>query len=90
MNFFVFNNWIRCRKTNLVVCILLPGRARDQEQGGREELLTKKAKPTPVMLANLKGSKKDRKIKYDWRILLDSGCLDSIALKNMEEKWRRN
>ena len=39
-----------------------------------------KKKTTPVTLANVWGSKKGRKIKFDnLRVLLDSGCSDSIA-----------
>ena len=50
-------------------------------------------KPTPVTLANVWGSKKGRKIKFDnLRFLLDSGCSDSIASlkygKSSKEKWK--
>lgn len=36
-------------------------------------------KPTPVTIANIKGSKKDRKNKYESvSVLIDTGCSDSI------------
>ena len=40
-----------------------------------------KRRPTPVTLAHVWGSKKNRKIKYDnLRVLIDTGCSDSLAL----------
>ena len=74
-------------KTNLVDDICVSERAWDQKQAKRDEFPTDKEKPTPVTLENVRGSKKDCKIKYDnLRILLDSGCSDFIAIKKYGKK----
>ena len=65
---------------DLVDDLRVPERApkRKQENG---KIPTQTRRPTPVTIANVRGSKKGRKIKYDnLKILLDSGCSDSIAL----------
>ena len=65
---------------DLVDDLRVPERApkRKQENG---KIPTQTRRPTPVTIANVRGSKKGRKIKYDnLKILLDSGCSDSIDL----------
>ena len=56
-----------------------------------------KRRPTPVTLAHVWGSKKNRKIKYDnLRVLIDTGCSDSLALfkygrnKKLKEQKRNS
>ena len=77
-------------RNNLVDDISLPEGARDRKQGKSKQHPTQQSKPTPVTLANVWGSKKDRKIKFDnLRILLDSGCSDSIAQMKYGRKNRK-
>ena len=77
-------------RSNLVDDILLPEGAWDRKQGMGEQNPIQQQKPTPVTLANVWGSKKDRKIKFDnLRILLYSGCSDSIAQMKYGKKNKK-
>ena len=77
-------------RNNLVDDISLPEGARDRKQGKSKQHPTQQSKPTPVTLVNVWGSKKDRKIKFDnLRILLYSGCSDSIAQMKYGKKNKK-
>ena len=78
----IFDNIIEkdASNINLVDDLKVPEKASKRKQDN-EKITTQKTRPTPVTIANVRGSKKGQKIKYDnLKILLDSGCSDSIAL----------